>query len=109
MYFYKKTACRMNIVEQNKTNIENICKSHEVEKLYVFGSAVSGNLKPTSDIDLLVKFGKVDLYNYFDNYLDFKELLEKLLNRTVDLVEEQTVKNPILKKSIDRNKRLIYG
>lgn len=99
----------MNIVEQNKTSIDNLCKTHEVERLYVFGSAVSGNLKPSSDIDLLVKFGNVDLYNYFDNYLDFKERLEKLFKRTVDLVEEQTLKNPVLKNSIDRNKKLIYG
>jgi len=99
----------MNLVEQNKTTIDNLCKNHGVEKLYLFGSAASGNLKSASDIDLLVRFGNVDLYNYFDNYLDFKTEMEKLLNRTVDLVEEQTIKNPVLKLSIDRNKKLIYG
>ncbi len=39
----------------------------------------------------------------------FKEALEKLLQRPVDLVEEQTIKNPILKQSIDKSKKLIYG
>jgi len=73
-------------------------------ELYAFGSAGSGNFRPDSDIDLLVKFGNVDLFNYFDNYMDLKESLEELLNREVDLVEEQTLKNPILIRSINRNK-----
>ena len=62
-----------------------------------------------SDIDLLVKFGDVNLFDYFDNYMDFKESLENLFNRNVDLVEIQTLKNPILKRSIDYNKIKLYG
>ena len=69
-------------------------------ELYAFGSVVSGNLRTDSDVDLLVKFG--DVFNYFDNYMDFKESLEHLLNREVDLVEEQTLKNPILMRIFGR-------
>ena len=76
-------------------------------ELYAFGSVVSGNLRTDSDVDLLVKFG--DVFNYFDNYMDFKESLENLLNRKVDLLEEQTLKNPILIRSINRNKKIVYG
>ena len=47
--------------------------------------------------------------NYFDNYMDFKENLEKLLNRNVDLIENQAIRNPIFKKVVDRQKQLIYG
>ena len=46
---------------------------------------------------------------YFDNYMDFKERLEKLFGREVDLVEEQTLRNPILINSINKSKELIYG
>ncbi len=41
--------------------------------------------------------------------MDFKEELEGLFSRNVDLVEIQTIKNPILKRSIDRNKKILYG
>lgn len=99
----------MNIVEQNIKTISELCQLHKVDHLYIFGSILSDKFHAGSDIDLLVKFGDVPLYYYFDNYSDFKESLEKLLGRPVDLVEEQTVKNPILRKSIDRNKKLIYG
>jgi len=46
---------------------------------------------------------------YFDNYMDLKENLENLFSRKVDLVEIQTLKNPILKRSINRDKVIIYG
>jgi predicted nucleotidyltransferase len=41
--------------------------------------------------------------------MDFKESLEKLFGRDVDLVEEQTLRNPILINSINKSKKLIYG
>ena len=47
--------------------------------------------------------------DYFDNYFDFKYSLEDLFGREVDLFEEQTIKNPYLKKNVDATKALIYG
>ncbi|MFO7844463.1 MAG: nucleotidyltransferase domain-containing protein [Bacteroidales bacterium] len=85
-----------------------ICKKYKVDELYVFGSILTQSFNKQSDIDFLVKFGDVDLYDYFDNYIDFKESLEDLFKRIVDILEVQTLKNPILKRSIDRNKVKIY-
>jgi len=99
----------MNVVEQNIKSISELCQLHKVDRLFVFGSILSDKFHAESDIDFLVKFGDIDLYYYFDNYMEFKESLENLLQRPVDLVEEQTIKNPVLKKSIDKNKKLIYG
>jgi predicted nucleotidyltransferase len=47
--------------------------------------------------------------DYFDNYFDFKYSLQDLLGREIDLLEEQTIKNPYLKKNVDSTKMLIYG
>lgn len=77
--------------------------------MYVFGSVLRDSFNPESDIDFLVKFSDVDPLEYFDNYMDLKEELEKLFSRSVDLVEVQTVKNPILKQSIERDKIILYG
>ena len=82
---------------------------YNVEKMYLFGSATNSNFDDKSDIDLLVKFKPIELAQYFDNYMNFKENLESLFGRDVDLLEEQTLKNPILIKSINRSKELIYG
>jgi len=67
------------------------------------------NFTDKSDIDFLISFQGVDPQEYFDNYMDLKERLEALLNRDIDLLEKQTIKNPILKLSIDQNKKFIYG
>jgi hypothetical protein len=77
--------------------------------MYLFGSALNSKFKKESDIDLLVKFKPFDLTNYFDNYLHLKQTLEELLGREVDLIEEQTLKNPVLINSINKNKKLLYG
>jgi predicted nucleotidyltransferase len=99
----------MNIVEQNMNNVARLCEQHKVNNMYLFGSVLTENFSPDSDIDFLVNFGHVDLFHYFDNYMALKESLETLLRRPVDLVEEKTVRNPVLRRSIERNKKLIYG
>lgn len=89
--------------------IRNLCEKHKVEELYVFGSAAVGKMTENSDIDFLVKFKTIDLHDYFLNYLEFKISLEKITGREVDLIEKQTLKNPILIQSIERSKELLYG
>ena len=99
----------MNIVEENINAISKFCLQHNVENMYVFGSILTRNFSHNSDIDFLVNFGNVQPENYFDNYIDLKTNLEQLFNRSVDLVEEKTLKNPVLRNSINQNKKLIYG
>jgi predicted nucleotidyltransferase len=60
-------------------------------------------------VDFVVDFEKVDLNDYADNYFDLKSALEKLLKRPVDLLENQAIRNPFLKQSIDSTKKLVYG
>ena len=98
----------MKIIEQNTDRLTELCASHKVGQLYVFGSALNDRFNESSDIDLLVQFNQVDLLEYFDNYMDFKEKLEALFGRSVDLIENQAIKNPIFRKVIDREKQLIY-
>jgi predicted nucleotidyltransferase len=99
----------MEIIDKNKKKLNELCMLYNVETMYLFGSVLNSSFNSKSDIDLLVKFKPVDLSNYFDNYINFKENLEKLFQREVDLLEEQTLKNPILIKSINQSKELIYG
>lgn len=99
----------MTLLAKKKTEIKELCEKFHVERLYLFGSAVKGTLKEESDLDFLVKFKPFDLYFYFDNYMDFQNQLQELFQRKVDLVEEQSLRNPVLIKSIDKNKKLIYG
>ena len=92
-----------------KSAIRALCEKHEVEELYVFGSAATSQMTDESDIDFLVRFKSFDLNNYFLNYLEFKMALEKITGKKVDLIEKQTLKNPILIQSIEKSKELLYG
>ncbi|MBS9768039.1 MAG: nucleotidyltransferase domain-containing protein [Flavobacteriaceae bacterium] len=89
--------------------LQALCEKHKVASLYLFGSATGSSFNEQSDIDFLVSFKPIDLADYFSNYMSLKNKLKELFNREVDLVEQQTLKNPILLHSINQNKQLIYG
>lgn len=45
-------------IEQHisRNKLADFCRKHHIRKLSLFGSALSGQLRPESDIDLLVEF-----------------------------------------------------
>lgn len=93
---------------QHIEKLKKTCERHHVKSLYAFGSLVSGKVSKESDVDFLVEFGAADLENYYDNYLNFKQEVKEIVGRKVDLVEKQTLKNPVLINAINRDKVLIY-
>lgn len=97
------------MIDKNIDKVRALCLKHKVTKLFVFGSIITDSFKKDSDIDFVVDFAGIDLYDYADNYFDFKFSLEDLLKREVDLLEEKAIRNPYLRKSIDSTKQLIYG
>jgi predicted nucleotidyltransferase len=97
------------MVEKNLDKIRGLCRQYNVAKLFVFGSVLTNEFEENSDIDFLVDFSDIDLYDYADNYFDLKTSLEELLGREIDLLEDKAINNPYLRKSIDSSKRLIYG
>ena len=98
----------MNLVEKHIDSLINLCKLHKVKELYVFGSILTSKFNRNSDIDMLVQFENIDILEYADNYFDFKEKLEKLLGREIDLLENQAIRNPIFRKILDRDKKIVY-
>ena len=98
----------MNIIEKNIDSLVSLCKQYKVKELYIFGSILTSKFNKDSDIDMLVQFDKIDILEYADNYFDFKEKLEKLLGREIDLLENQAIRNPIFRKILDRDKKIVY-
>jgi predicted nucleotidyltransferase len=99
----------MNLIESNIERLRLLCHQYKVRRLFVFGSAVSNQFRPDSDIDLIVDFNHVELRDYADNYFSLKDELEKLFNRKVDLLEAQAIRNPFFKAVVDQEKQLVYG
>ena len=99
----------MGYLEQYKESIQKLCEACQVRTLYSFGSVNSGHFKPDSDIDFLVDLDIADPLTYTDSYFNLKFGLERALNRSIDLLEDKSIKNPYLRKTIDETKALIYG
>ena len=98
----------MNLIAININKLTLLCRQHKVKELYIFGSILTDGFNDLSDIDFLVQFNDIDIIDYFDNYMDFKEKLEDLFGRQIDLLENQAIRNPIFRKVLDREKRLVY-
>jgi len=99
----------MNLIESHTKDIVNLCKTHKVKSLYAFGSVLTDKFNNESDIDLVVDFLQLDVLDYGDNYYDLKFSLENIFKRNVDLLEEKAIKNPYFIKTLNQNKKLIYG
>ena len=99
----------MKVFEGKQEIIDRLCSENKVRSLFVFGSAVRDELTDDSDIDLLVDIDSSDPYEYTDHYYNLLEQLQQLLQRPIDLLESRALKNPFLKKEIDRTKVAVYG
>lgn len=88
--------------------IRDACVNAHVKRLYVFGSVVTPDFKPESDVDFVVDIVSEDPIEYAEQYFVLKFTLEDILKRSVDLLEEKVVRNPYLRKNIDNTKVLVY-
>jgi predicted nucleotidyltransferase len=50
----------MILIEKNIDRLKIICSAHNVDKMYLFGSALNSNFNDNSDIDFLVKFNHLN-------------------------------------------------
>jgi len=91
----------------DETKLADLCRRYQVRELSVFGSAARGEMRPDSDIDMLVEFlpdAEVDLVDHAGLMLD----LSQLLGRKVDLVSKNGLK-PLIRASVLDEARLLYA
>jgi len=89
--------------------LQKLSKKWKVQELYIFGSAMTENFGPQSDIDLLVVFQDGIVYGL--EYVDFHDELVEIFNRPVDVIEKKVIeksKNPYRKNSILNSAVKIY-
>ena len=95
-------------IEEYRQVIEEICRDLKVKRLDLVGSASREDFQPErSDIDVLVEFEGIE--SLFGRYFNLKMRLEKQLGKQVDVIQISAVKNPYVRKSIDRDRAPIYG
>ncbi|MDX1402521.1 MAG: nucleotidyltransferase family protein, partial [Kiloniellales bacterium] len=68
-----------------QTALRNFCRRHHIQKLSLFGSVLSKEFGPDSDIDVLVEFDPERTPSLFDMVAMQEELSELFNGRAVDL------------------------
>src|SRR5438046_2907431 len=87
--------------------LADISRRYEIKELMLFGSAARGEMRPESDVDLLVEFfpdAKIGLFEHFRAEREFSELLGKKVN----LVSKRGLRE-VVRPRVLKDARLIYA
>ena len=97
----------LGITEVDESRLAALCRRYRVRELSVFGSAARGEMRPDSDIDLLVEFlpeAEPGLLDHAGLMLDLSELL----GRKVDLVSKNGLK-PLIREAVIQEAQRLYA
>ncbi len=98
-------------VEISADRLAEFCRRWKIAELALFGSALHGELREDSDIDLLVSFERDAGWSLFDQ-VRMQDQLCGLLGRKVDLVSRRGIersRNFVRRKAILESAEVIYG
>src|SRR5687768_13820575 len=75
-----------------KAKIAEFCKRWNVSEFAIFGSALRGDFRPDSDLDVLVSFKPQAHVTLFD-MVRMQDELKDIFGRDVDLISKRGVEN----------------
>jgi hypothetical protein len=92
-------------IEKIKAKISPILKKNKVTKAGVFGSYARGEQRKDSDVDIAVEINDKNMS--LIGFIRLIRLLEKTLNKKVDLVEYSAIKSLIRDRILKEEIRII--
>lgn len=98
-------------LQQLSQPIADVCRRYGVKRLDVVGSAARGtDFDPSSsDYDFVVRFSPQSVHQPLEEYFGLRAALADLLHRDVDLIEENAIRNPYLRATLDQSRQTIYA
>ena len=100
----------LHVVAARHSELSKLCREFHILRLELFGSALSSTFDSAhSDLDFLVEFQPLQPGDYATAFFSFKEALERLFERPVDLVVASAIRNPYFRRSIEQSKALLYA
>jgi len=98
------------LIQVSELEIAEFCQRWQVQELSLFGSILSDDFRPDSDVDVLVKF-KPETRRGLLEMAQMREELMELFGREVDLVSKRAIEksqNWIRRKNILGTTQVIY-
>lgn len=89
---------RLDIIQILKEFKEKHAEEYGILLIGVFGSAARDEANETSDVDVVVKMKKQDLFNL----IGIKQDLEEILHVSVDVISYREKMNSFLKQRIEK-------
>ena len=100
----------VDLLEQNRASLLDLCRRYGVRRLDVFGSALREDFDPgRSDLDFVVEFNNFTIDNAADRYLGLLADLEDLYARKIDLVSYSAIQNPYFRRVVDDTRVTLYA
>ena len=90
--------------------IAEFCHRWQIRELALFGSAVRDDLRPESDLDILVTFSDDADWGLFD-HVQMRQELQTLLQRSVDLISKRALErsqNWLLRQEILDTAQILF-
>jgi len=88
--------------------LARICRKYGIRKMSLFGSAARGEMRPDSDVDLLVEFARSSKATLFD-YARMQDELSPLFgDRRIQIASPGILKNPYRRRTILPDLKTLY-
>ena len=90
--------------------LAEFCRKWRITEFALFGSVLTEEFRPDSDVDVLVRFEKDAPWDLWD-IPTMQEELRAMFGRDVDLVDRDAVEqsaNPFRRRGILSNPRVVY-
>ncbi|HEU4456772.1 MAG TPA: nucleotidyltransferase family protein [Longimicrobium sp.] len=95
-------------IEIPRKRVEEFCRKWGITEFALFGSVLTDEFRPDSDIDVLVTFAPDARHSLFD-HVEMIEELREMFGRDVDLAEKSGLVNPFVRKHVLAHHRVIYA
>lgn len=92
----------------DRERIEAFCSKWKVVELSIFGSALTDDFRPDSDVDVLVDLQTDHGLSLYD-WVDMIDELRDIFGRKVDLVSKRGLKNPFRRRNILQSAEVVYA
>ncbi len=88
-----------------KAELDDFCRRHHIRKLSIFGSAIHGDFREDSDIDILVEFDPDHVPGLA--FFGMEQELSEMLGREVDLNTPQFL-SPYFRRQVMTEAETLY-